>query len=115
MGHYTGKARGHHFLKRMEEFKLGSWAWTKNRHANISSMARFRYALESFLNDERKDALSKPKVGDRGPTVFVERSIRLDNDELSSWQQGRMIVVVECRILKGDGRRCPTCRLSHER
>ena len=84
MGHYTGKARGHHFLKRMEEFKLGSWAWTKNRHANISSMARFRYALESFFIDERNDAFSKLKVGDRGPTVFFERPIRLDNDKLGS-------------------------------
>jgi hypothetical protein len=84
MGHKTGNARGHHFLKRTEEFKLCSWAWAKNRHANIRSMAGFRYALESFLNDERNDAFSKLKVGDRGPTVFVEGSIGLDNDKLGS-------------------------------
>ena len=84
MGHNTGKARGHHVLKRVEEFKLGSWAWTKCRHANISSMARFRYALESLFNDERYDAFSKPKFGDRRPTGFLERFIRLDNNKLGS-------------------------------
>ena len=47
-------------------------------------MARFRYALESFFIDERNDAFSKLKVGDRGPTVFFERPIRLDNDKLGS-------------------------------
>ena len=84
MGHNTGKERGHHFLKRTEEFRLCSWVWAKNRHANISSMARFRYALESLFNDERKDAFSKLKFGDRGPTEFLEWSIRLDNNKLGS-------------------------------
>ena len=47
-------------------------------------MARFRYALESLFNDERYDAFSKPKFGDRGPTGFLERFIRLDNNKLGS-------------------------------
>ena len=80
LGHNTGKAKERHFLKRMEEFKLGSWVRTKNRQANISSMARFRYALPSLFNDKRNDTFSRPKVGDGGPTEFVERSIRLDNE-----------------------------------
>ena len=84
MRHNIGKARGHHFLKRTEEFKLCSWVWAKNRHANISSMARFRYALESLFNDERKDAFSELKVGDRSPTGFFESSIRLYNNKLGS-------------------------------
>ena len=69
----------------MEEFKLCSWAWTKNRHKKISSMARFRYALESLFNDVINDNFSKSKVGGGGSTGFVvEGPIRLDSDKLSS-------------------------------
>ena len=84
MGHNTGKEKKRHFLKRMGEFKPGSWVWAKNRHASISSMARFRYTLEPLFNDKINDAFSWLKVGDRGPTGFVERSIRLDNNEFGS-------------------------------
>ena len=80
MGHNTSKTKGRHFLNRKEEFKLCSWVWTKNRHANISSMARFRYALESSFNEVINDFFSKSKDGGRGPIGFVEGPIRLDNE-----------------------------------
>jgi hypothetical protein len=69
----------------MEEFKLCSWAWTKNRHKKISSMARSRYALESLFNDVRNDNFSKSEAEGGGSTGFVvEGPIRLGNDKLSS-------------------------------
>ena len=79
MGHNTSKTKGRHFLNRIQEFKLRSWVLIKNRHENISSIARFRYGLESSFNDVINDFFSKSKVGGRGPIGFVEGSIRLDN------------------------------------
>ena len=81
--HNTSKTKGRHFLNRMEEFKLCLWVLIKNRHENISSIARFRYALESSFNDVINDFFSKSKVGGRGPIGFVEGPIRLDNEQVA--------------------------------
>ena len=74
-------------------------------------MARFRYGLESLFNDERNDAFSKLKAGDRGRTGFVERSIRLDSNRLGSEYQGRLTVVVAFPIAESSA----ASRLTHAR
>ena len=58
------KVKGRYFLNWIEESKLCSWAWTKNRHKKISSIARFRYTLETLFSDETNDRFSKSRVGE---------------------------------------------------
>ena len=62
----------------MEEFWLCSWAWTKNRHKKISSIARFSYALEPLLIDGTMDDVSNSGVEEKARSFGG--LIRLDNE-----------------------------------
>ena len=60
--------------------RLCSWAWSKSRQTEISSIACFRYALPIFFTYLRNDTLSKLGLGP-GVRVVCEEDIELDDVE----------------------------------